>query len=345
MQFNVVAVGALDLDIILKIEDYPSRGETAFIKDIEKHIGGPAANFAVCTAKLGLKTLLLSKVGIDEEGKFLIKEISKYELLDTSHLIIDDQKRTSVVFSIVDKEGERTFFAFFENSAIADISENEIASLDSIISSRLLFCDGCLFFLEKPRSVLLKFMEAIRKSSCLKILFDPNLRTTGALPEDQRGAYLEALKFTNILSLGKEEVFLLTQESDLDVGIKKLLSLGPELIFVKLSSEGSLVVAANKKFHAPAFRTKGVDTTGAGDAYDAGVAYAYLKNLPLEQVAIFANAVGALKVTRHGAASGPYLEEVVDFLEKQGYSDLAKIVRGKEVVDARHRGDRETTPR
>jgi len=313
--FDIISIGALDLDTVLRIGKYPKRGGNTFIKSFERYIGGPAANFAICASKFGLKTCLLSKVGTDAAGEFLMKRLSEYKLLDISKLILDEQRKTSMVFSVVDEGGERTFFAFFEGSAIASFGEEEVDP-GLITAGQLLFSDGAVFFLREARQALLRAME-IAKEKAIKVLFDPNVRIEHELPADQEKAYISAIKLTDILCLGEEEALLLAQKDTAEAAAEDLLALGPEIICLKLGSKGSMVVSKNKNFYAPSFDdVECVDATGAGDVYNAGVAYGYLKGLPLEQVVVFANAVGALKVSRYGASSCPSLKEVLNFLQQ-----------------------------
>ena len=318
--FDIISIGALDLDTVLRIGKYPKRGGNTFIKSFERYIGGPAANFAICASKLGLKTCLLSKIGTDAAGEFLMKRLSEYKLLDITKLILDEQRKTSMVFSVVDEGGERTFFAFFEDSAIACFEEEEVDP-DLITTGRLLFSDGAVFFLREARRALLRAME-IAKAMEIKVLFDPNVRIEHALPADQKKAYISATKLTDILCLGEEEALLLTQKSNPEAAAEDLLVLGPEIICLKLGPKGSMVVSQNESFYAPPFNDiECVDATGAGDVYNAGVAYGYLKGLPLKQLGVFANAVGALKVSRFGASSCPSLKEVLNFLQRHHIND------------------------
>lgn len=319
--FDIISIGTLNLDTVLRIGKYPKRGGNTFIKSFERYIGGPAANFAICASKFGLRTCLLSKIGTDAAGEFLMKGLSEYKLLDITKLILDKQRKTSLVFSVVDEGGERTFFAFFEDSAIACFKEEEVDP-NLIATSRLLFSDGAVFFLKEARHALLRAME-IAKEKKIKVLFDPNVRIEYTLPADQKKAYISAIKLTDILCLGEEEAFLLTRKSTAEAATEDLLALGPEIICLKLGPRGSMVVSQNESFYAPSFDIECVDATGAGDVYDAGVAYGYLKGLPLKQVAVFANAVGALKVSRFGASSSPSLKEVLNFLQ-QHHKKLTK---------------------
>jgi len=319
--FDVIALGDTNVDLIARVCSYPVRGGNAFITSFEKFAGGSAANFAVATSRLELKTGFISKVGNDEYGQIVIEEFKK-ENVDTSHLLIDEKAHTGWVLVIVDEEGERTFFAYREKCADTQLREEDIDP-DYIRTTKLLYVSGVSLASEPSQQAALKAMK-IAKNENVKVAFDPNLRLEKwEIPDSFKKPFIKAISLSDLVLIGKEEIMALSGEKTLESSVKNVLNLGPEIVAVKLGSEGSKIFSGSgQEVHCPAFKVKTVDTTGAGDAYNAGFIYGYLKKWDLMKVGTFANAVGAIKVTRKGARSSPTLREVLDFLKN---SPLFKI--------------------
>ena len=92
------------------------------------------------------------------------------------------------------------------------------------------------------------------------------------------------------------------------------MDLGPSIVGITLGSEGSTILTKEGSYSAPSYKVDVVDTTGAGDAYAAGLIVGLLTGMPLEKIPYFANAVSALKITKKGAMNVPTREEVEKFM-------------------------------
>lgn len=311
---DVIAIGLLTVDLIYNIDTYPAKGGCAFIKSVKGFVGGCAANFSLAASKLDLKARLVSKVGRDEHGKLLLSQLSRWNI-DTSCISIDAIHPTGRVLVMVDRDGERTFFALLEDSSVAHLDKSNI-NPQIIEGSRFLFGDGGNFFSKKSRQAILKAME-IAKEKSIKTVFDPNLRISeSTLSVDMREALVKAIGLSDILLLNVEELTILTGRTNVESAARSLLSSGPGVVAVKMGSIGSEIFSKSQKIYVPAFKVNSIETTGAGDAYDAAFIYGYLKGWDLDKIAIFANAVGGLTTTQEGASSSPNLQEAKNLILK-----------------------------
>lgn len=93
-------------------------------------------------------------------------------------------------------------------------------------------------------------------------------------------------------------------------GVEVLLAKGPSVVVVKRGAHGCTVATRERSVDIPAFKVKPVDTTGAGDVFNAGFVYAYLRGKPLPECAKYGNAAGALKTLRSGCDAIPDLKSV-----------------------------------
>jgi len=148
-----------------------------------------------------------------------------------------------------------------------------------------------------------------------KISFDPNFRPELISDREVQQLFMPVIKQSHIIFPTEEEMSIITGTDDLDKACEKLLAMGPEIIAIKQGPNGSTVYSKEEKYHIPAFNVDEIDPTGAGDCYCAGFICEYLKGRPLNEVAQFANAVGALAVTKKGPMEGaPLYMEVLKLL-------------------------------
>ena len=128
----------------------------------------------------------------------------------------------------------------------------------------------------------------------------------------------------DLLLVNEAECRLLTAVSDLSNAVELLIEKGPKIVVVKRGSHGCYVATPEERFSVKAFDIHALDTTGAGDAFDAAFIAMVLEEKPLEEAARFSNAVGALVSTKFGAREGlPSREQVMDFLSEGAEKDNA----------------------
>ncbi len=274
----------------------------------EKNPGGAPANVAVGVSKLGLKAAFIGKVGDDSFGYFLKETLEKHNV-DTSGLIIDKNFNTTLAFVELDEKGERNFTFLRKNGADTKLKPTEL-KLDKI------FHFGSLSLTDEPSfSATIKAIKATKGL----ISFDPNLRPPlWEKLELAKERILKAIKYANILKLSEEELYFLTDISDVVKAteyIKKRFK--TEIILITLGSKGSFYSIEEKVGYVEAIKVNTVDTTGAGDSF----LYYFVLNkdngFKIEEAVKFANAAAAITVTRRGAIPAlPNLDEINVFKDK-----------------------------
>jgi len=321
--YDILGVGLALMDVVLTVETFPIRGGCAFIQDSNEFIGGCTANLLISASRLNLKTSLITKLGMDDVGKRILEKLTEYGI-DCKYVKIVKGSFSGRVYTVMDQEGERTFFSMLPNSAISKFGEEDIDQ-DAITNSKVLFGDGAMFFDKRPARAVIKAMK-IAKDFGVTVAFDPNIRIPGRrLPEEFKTLFERSMEISDILLLNEEEVKLLTGKRDLIKAVDYLRETGASLIGIKLGSKGCIVASGHKIIYCPAFDLKVVDIVGAGDAFNAGFIYGHLKGWDLERIGIFANAVGGLKVTRKGASSSPSIEEVFELIKSQPISGRSLV--------------------
>ncbi len=313
---QVVGIGEVLIDFIAT-EPVPYTEATHFMKCF----GGAPMNTLVGIARLGVSSGAVTAVGGDPFGQFLINEL-KRNGVDTSRVVIKERTRTTITFVANEPStGERTFI-FYRKPWIRETSDSSLTPEDIdyeyISKAQILHVSGFSLSQNPCRKALLSAVIHARKSG-VKISFDPTLRSDVWNSETTlRRIYSRMLKLSDITTFSKEEAEFILKISDPKKAAEKALRYGAEIVGIKLGSEGAYVKTKRGiEVSVPAIKVKAVDTTGAGDGWNAALIVGLCKGWEPERCVKIANAVGALVVTKHGAITAlPYKSELNEFLRE-----------------------------
>jgi fructokinase len=299
---QVIALGEILIDFIAL-----DAGKSEDVSGFLKMPGGAPANFCVALARLGASVGMVTKVGNDPFGRFLTGVLKK-EGVDTGQVKFCNAK-TGIAFVFLSKEGERSFLFYRDGTSDFMLSPRDINA--NYFSNAGIFHFSSAMLMSKLTSEALFKAIKIAKKKSVKVSFDPNLRKGHPLPEDRLA---RALHETDYLLLTDDEAKELTGIRDGRKAAEALLE-NAEIVALKMGAKGSYLTDGNEHVYAKPFRVKPVDTTGAGDGYDAGFVYGMLKGWGLKRTGTFANAVGALVTTKKGAMTAlPTKKEVYEFI-------------------------------
>ena len=292
------------------------------IPDGENHYlrcaGGAPANVAVGIARLGGESAFIGRVGKDPLGEFMQQTLQQ-ENVQTSHMILDPQQRTSTVVVGLDN-GERSFTFMVNPSADQFL---QVMDLPNFQANEWLHCCSIALINNPSRETTFEAIRRIKAAGGF-FSFDPNLRESlWASFDDMKQTVMQAVALADVLKFSEEELTLLTDTQTLDDAFEKITALYPEkLILVTLGKDGARYHLAGKQDVVAGKALKPVDTTGAGDAFVGGLLaglsqHPNWKEIPvLEQILRQANACGALATTAKGAMSAlPNKAQLADFCD------------------------------
>ncbi len=298
---DVLVVGSLNADLVVKSPRFPQPGETISGEDLQIIPGGKGANQAVAAARQGVKTAMLGRVGSDSFAPFLVDNL-KSNRVDTSHVTVDSSA-TGTAIIVVDANGQNSIV--LSPGANGNVSPADVDSA-SFSSSKLL-----LLQLEIPTPTVLHAAQQARANGLTVIL---NPAPAKALPA-------ELISSVDILIPNESELSLLTGLPVNDVAsaekaAKEILKQGVKTVIVTLGSKGALLVTDTQVKQVDTYKVNVVDTTAAGDAFIGGFASAILSGKTLEDSVRYGCACGALATTKFGAQpSLPTKEEVEKFIK------------------------------
>ncbi|MFD9636856.1 ribokinase [Streptomyces violascens] len=283
--YGLLVVGSANADLVIGVERRPAPGETVLGSDLAVHPGGKGANQAVAAARLGARTALLAKVGDDEHGRLLLTSL-RAAGVDTVGVLVD-KTPTGVAVITVDPSGD--------NSIVVSPGANARLTRDDIRTARTLFALAPVVSvqLEIPLETVTEVARSLAPGA--RLVLNPS--PPAPLPP-------EVLVACDPLIVNEHEARFMLGESAEEGPqdwAQALLALGPRSVVVTLGADGALVASSDGCVHVPSPEVAPVDTTGAGDAFTAALAWRLGAGEDLTAAAAFAARVGAAAVTRRGA--------------------------------------------
>jgi ribokinase len=298
-KFDVIGFGALNVDMLFKVDKLASAEEESFIEDYKEACGGSAANAIVGLARLGCKVGFIGKVADDREGKMQL-DCFKSEGVDTSGIVQATKGKSGSVMGFVDRKGAR---ALYINSGVNDLVEPREIKWEYVSQTKYLHLSS--FVGEKSFRAQKKLLSALPDG--VKISFDP-----GSLYAQKGFAVIEPIiRNSHVLMPNEVELEQLTGEEDYRKGADYMIGMGVKIVAVKLGGKGCYVTDGQEKLSVEPFKVKAVDTTGAGDAFCAGFLYGLIHEKSLYECGQFGNFVGSRSVMAMGARAGlPYAKDL-----------------------------------
>ena len=301
MSLDIIGWGALNVDRLCKVNEFaPMDGET-FIYDETKSCGGSASNTIIGTAKLGLKSGYIGKIGSDSNGQ-MMKEYLIENNVNTDHLIESDGE-TGEVIGFVDNEGNRKLYV---TPKINDKIYNEDINRDYLLDSKVLHLTSFVGLNPDDPSINTQFELLNELSSNITISFDP-----GMLYVNRGKEFMDKLiAYTDILLINESELLITTQEEDFEKAVEKIAP-KVDILVVKRSINGSFIKKDDEEYNIGIFNVDTIDTTGAGDAYNAGFLFGYINEYSLEESGIIGSYIAAQSTTKTGATEAiPNIQDI-----------------------------------
>jgi ribokinase len=307
----IVVLGSLNMDFVVMAEHLPAAGETVLGNNFKMIPGGKGANQACAAGKLAndAPVRMVGRVGHDIFADHLKASLASAGV-DVAAVAASRSQPTGVAFIWVDKAGQ--------NSIVVASGANHAFPASDVEGSRKSFRGArfALFQLETPLDTVASALRIAREEGARTIL-DP-------APVQRLSADL--LSGVDVLTPNESEASLLLGHPASRVSVaeagelaNQVLRLGAKSVVLKLGDQGCYFSDGEISMHSPAFPVKAVDTTAAGDVFNAALAVALNEGRPMAAALRFANAAGAMSVTRLGAqASVPSRKEVDQLLGEAG---------------------------
>ncbi len=274
---------------------------------------GAPAIFAVAAARLGLSTCFIGAVGDDAFGRFLQTRFTA-ETVDSSALQYPPGYSTGAAFVAYDDTGGREFVFHIRHAACGQLSADLIPVGLFTEASWLHISGSTIFLNENSRGACQKAMDLVIAQGG-KISLDPNLRPELMSIDEASRVLTPFLAAADLLLPTENETRALTGELTIARAFEALSVKHDAILVLKRGPTGCSIFQHGKLLEVPGFVVEELDPTGAGDCFSAAFITGLDAGWPLEQVGRFANAAGALAVTKLGPMEGsPTRHEVEKLL-------------------------------
>ena len=302
MKPKVLVIGSLNMDLVVVAERAPERGETVLGQEINFIPGGKGANQAIALARLGTETTIIGAVGADSFGQTLLEAL-RADGVDTSAIKVCDKGATGVASILL---------AGGDNSIVVVPGANAQCFPEDLERQEEKFkgADFIVLQLEIPLATV-EYAVKLAKKYEKPVLLNPAPAQTLSSDLLQQVDYLTPNRSELALLTGMSGKFSLVE------GMERLLELGVSNCVTTLGAEGAAYQAqGGKLIRVEGHKVPVVDTTGAGDAFNGGLAYALALKKPIAEAVKFASQVSALAVTKFGAQGGmPTLQDVQKYFK------------------------------
>ncbi|MCX7792906.1 MAG: PfkB family carbohydrate kinase [Thermodesulfovibrionales bacterium] len=294
---SVMGIGALNMDYLFRVDEFLADGET-FVQEFYKSPGGSAANTVSILSQLSIPCSFFGVLGNDDDGDLIEESLKRKGV----RLCINRVKgQTGKAFVFVDGLGRRSIYVLpGVNLCLEEIDyptegDFQLVHVTSLAGER----------------AFKRQMEWVLKlSGDIRVSFSP-----GMLYVKYGLEILEPiLRRSSILFLNKDELELLTPSMDLESAIKKIHGLGPEFISVTLGREGAILSLKEELHYQRSLAEKVIDTTGAGDAFSAGVLYGLIKGFDLKKCGVAGSYLSSKVLKTWGAQIEITEKELEDFI-------------------------------
>jgi 5-dehydro-2-deoxygluconokinase len=301
------------------------------VQSFRKYVGGSATNIAVGTARLGVKSAMLTRVGNEQMGRFVRRTLAENGV-DVSQVGFDPEHLTPyVLLAVRDIDDFPRIFAYGEAADLA-VEESDVDQ-DFITSSKALLVTGTFLSRSGSRAASLKAIEAAKEAGTL-VAFDLDYRPVfwGVASHEQGGkmfvaseevteVYRSVLPSCDLVVGTEEEIRIAGGSTETREALQSIRGLSAATIVLKVGAMGAIVFPAEipadleDGVRVPGFPVEVFNSVGAGDAFMSGFLSGWLREEPPEECLRLGNACGAIVVSRHGCSPAmPTREELRYFL-------------------------------
>jgi sugar/nucleoside kinase (ribokinase family) len=286
---DVAVLGAAAVDWVAHVPELPRRDDIVWVERYESFSGGSGGNIAEALARMGKRVCFLGKLGDDEGGK-LLKKAFRQAGVDMRGMRIEKGQRSSSCFIAVDGRGDRIIFALGGTAIYEQPEEIEAEWLAGV--HILVITDAFPHVAQAAVGAL---------DAGARVVFNP-----GGLMVSYAAEQMDALlKSSHVLIVSRGEALQLTGCNGAEESTRNLAARGPQVVMQTMGDKGALVLSDGELVRIPAHpNCRVVDTTGAGDAFTAGVTLGMLQGLDWPAVARMGCAVASVKIGYSGARNG-----------------------------------------
>lgn len=309
---KVCVVGNLNADLLLyPLRDFPAWGTEVVTESMDWRPGG-IANALLTLTSLGVGASALANIGSDAIGDEMVSILKRSEV-DVSHIKRSESVRTAVCVGLGREDGERSFVTHLGHLELFDI-DLVLDQRDSWKEAQFILISGYFLLPSLGFEGTTKMIDEIHAEG-KQVILDVGWDTSG-WPDRSVQEVLQLVKKVDVFLPSLNEAKAISGENSTESCLERLYDQCPGSVIIKLGEAGCIAKTKEGIFQHPAFPIKALDTTGAGDSFNAGVILGFLRNWEISKTLRFANALAAMVITRPKGTGYPIFKEVNNYLRK-----------------------------
>lgn len=293
---KVVVAGSANVDVVARVERFPSPGETLAATGLDTFPGGKGLNQAVAAARLGADVVLVATIGTDLSGD-LLAGFLREERIDIGNVERDAAEPTGRALVLV---------AGGENEIVVAPGANALTSAERVAAVAVARADVCLAQLEIPEAAVRALLQRGTHARCTTILNAAPIRPVAR----------ETLAEARVLVVNEIEFAALGGDPSDPRATANHVRAPEQTLILTRAERGSLVVGREHVIEVEGFPVEVVDTTGAGDCFVGALAASLCAGARMRDAVRYANAAAAVSVQRAGASAMPTASDVDVFLSR-----------------------------
>jgi ribokinase len=306
-KWDAFIYGDVNVDIVIPgVEHLPLPGQEDVVDIMNTYVGGGAVLFALGLGKLGLKPVFQGSIGDDCYGKFILEEFNKTNT-DNSLLAVSKTNKTGISISFTN-EKDRSFLTYRGTNSEIDL---DAVSLTEVQKARHIHVTG--YAGSSNHEKYLKLFKRVKEMKGTTISLDVGWDET---EEWYEGIY-ELFPYIDVLFMNETEAIHYSRKNSAEEAAADI-SKHCNIAAIKLGKKGAMACRSGQFYKANSYKVTAVDTTGAGDSFNAGFIYGFLKDKDMQECLKYGNGCGALSVTQFGGNTGfPTEAELLKFILDQ----------------------------
>ena len=292
-EFDVIVVGELNVDLILdEIERFPEIGKEVLANKMTLTLGSSSAIFASNISSLGAKVAFIGKIGKDKFGEVVLESLKKSQV-DVSMIKEDAEVGTgaTVVLNVQEDRANTTYPGAMDLLTIKDISEDDLSRAKHLHFSSYFLQPG----LRRDINRLFRTAQTLGLTTSFDMQWDPR--------EEWDLDFEDILPHVDVFLPNEKELMFLSGKNDLNEAINFIKKYS-DILVIKQGNRGSMVCYKGEIVDRPAFINQSVvDAIGAGDSFNAGFIYKFIKGNTIPECQEFGNLTGAVSTTAAGGTT------------------------------------------
>ncbi|WP_219834185.1 carbohydrate kinase family protein [Paenibacillus sp. R14(2021)] len=301
--FDAVVIGDANIDlVVVGCDEVPQPGQEVFVDNMMMHVGGGAALFAVSLAKLGLQVAFNGVLGDDGNGRFIRERFAKYGI-DTTMIKTSTVHNTGVSIAF-NPDKDRSFITYAGSNLELQVDELD---LEPITRGRHVHVTG--YRGRRNHETYMAFVQSLKEKG-VTLSCDVGWDDSG----EWDSCIFDYMRHFDVFLMNETEALHYTGSDDVEESLRYMSTYCSHVV-IKLGADGAIAMKNGVVTRQSAYRVKAVDTTGAGDSFNAGYLYGYLSGMDVVTSLQYGNVCGALSVGAYGGSTGtPNLDGLKAFI-------------------------------